>query len=459
MKNSKTLWWLLILLIISSLMLVSCGGDEEEPTATPDTSEPSTPDQPEDTTPPETEGPVTLEFWSMWNETEPQAEVLKAIAAGYEAETGNKVNITFNGRENQTLVRTALGAGTQIDLMDQDGAPLAGGLMTEGLGYALDDLLDEPAWGEDKAFKDVFLPGMLEQFQLNGKTYLIPHTLITYAIWYDKRDFAEAGITTLPETWDEFLAALEAIKATGVEPIAQDAGVNFYNIIWYFYLVERIKGPGFLLAASEDPTGELWDDPAFLQAAAMEQELWDKGYVVSGAEGFTWPQGQQTLADDISAMELCGSWLPNELKDAVAPEFEWGGLPFPSVDGGAGAGTVIPAVMLDYMVMKDSANPTVAFDFIRYAMSKENVEKWANDTISGVPRNDVEWPALIADAKTMFDNATVLFDEVDGVTFKQAEYANNVLMPTHDEVFMGQITPEEFVAKMKELTIQYWETH
>ncbi len=108
------------------------------------------------------------------------------------------------------------------------------------------------------------------------------------------------------------------------------------------------------------------------------------------------------------------------------------------------------------MILKDSGQPIVAFYFINYARSKENVEMWANDTVSGVPRNDVEWPALIADAKAMFDNATTFFDEVDGVTFKYAEYANNVLMPTHDEVFMGQITPEEFAQKMKELTVQYW---
>jgi len=34
-----------------------------------------------------------------------------------------------------------------------------------------------------------------------------------------------------------------------------------------------------------------------------------------------------------------------------------------------------------------------------------------------------------------------------------------VLFPTHDQVFMGKITPEEFVAKMKELTVTYWQTH
>jgi len=408
-------------------------------------------------------GRVRLTFWSMWNETEPQAAVLRKYAAGFEKETGIKVNLTFNGRENQTLVRAALQAGTTIDLMDEDGASLAGGLMTEGQGYALDGFLNQDAWGEPGTpFRSIFRPGLLERFQLDGQTYLIPHTLITYALWYDKRDLKAAGIDNLPTTWDDFLAAADKIKAKGIAPLAQEAGVNSYNLLWYVYLVERLKGPGFLLKASEDKPGAAWDDPAFLEAARMERELWDKRYIVEGAEDFSFPQGQQTLADSLSAMELSGSWLPSELKPAVDAGFQWGGLSFPTVAGGEGRGGDLLAGQLNFMILKNSAHPKEAFDFIRYTLSKDNVQRWADETLSGVPRKDVKFPALIAEAETLFNHATTFFDEVDGVTFKYAEYADQVLLPTHDEMFVGpspKLTPEEFVAKMKALTAAYWKTH
>jgi len=410
--------------------------------------------------PEEPEEPVTLEFWSMWNEGEPQAVLLQEYADGFEAETGHKVNITFSSREVQTNLRTALQAGQKVDLMDADGAPLAGGMAAEGLGYPLNDWLDEDAWGESgRAFRDVFMPGQLEFFAKDGTIYQVPHTLITAAFWYDKRDFRDAGVESPPKTWDELLDVCEKIKQNGVACFAQDGGVSFYNIYWFYYLIARLKGPGFLLQAAEDPTGALWDDPAFVRAIEMERELVENGYIIEGFEGFTWPEGQQTLTTEESAMELCGSWLPNELKTQVDPEFEWGGFPFPEVAGGEGERTENTAIQLTYMVLKDAPHPKVAFDFIRYCMSKENQEAWVEQTLSGVPRKDVEWPPILSDAKAILDNATVLFDDIDGVGTLHPEYSGNVLQPTHDDAFFGSITPEEFAATMKELTITYWETH
>jgi raffinose/stachyose/melibiose transport system substrate-binding protein len=436
----------LAMVIITALLLTSCG--------------PKPTEAPEATTPPEPKEEVTLVFWSCWNPGEPQAEAQTKWAEGFEKETGIKVEVVFNGRENQTKLRTALAAGTKVDLMDQDAYQVAGGLVAEKMGYAVDEWLDEDAWGESgRPFRDIFYPGLLEQYQLEGKTYLIPHTLITPAFWYDKRDFRAAGVEEPPKTWDEFLDVCEKINATGVACIAQDAAVGMYDAFWFYHLVERMKGPGFLLAAAEDKTGEKWGDPVFLKAAQMERELWDKGYIIEGAEGFTWPQGQMTMAEDAAAMELCGSWLPNELKDAVAPEFEWGGFVFPAVEGGEGKRTDMEAYMMSYMILKDAPHPREAFDFIRYTLTNENMELWKEITLSGLPRKDMEWPDIIADGSGMFKEATVLFDGFDGIGTKHAEYYANVLLPRHQEMFLGSITPEEFVEKMKAETVTYWETH
>jgi ABC-type glycerol-3-phosphate transport system substrate-binding protein len=79
-------------------------------------------------------------------------------------------------------------------------------LMADGAGYPLDDWLDEPAYGEDRPFRDIFVPGTLEQNVADdGHTYMIPYGLVTVAFWYDKRNFEDAGIEKPPETWEEFL--------------------------------------------------------------------------------------------------------------------------------------------------------------------------------------------------------------------------------------------------------------
>jgi raffinose/stachyose/melibiose transport system substrate-binding protein len=204
--------------------------------------------------------PVELVYWSMWNETEGQAIAIQAWIDAFEAEHPNiTINAVWNGRQNQTLVRTALSGGTVIDLVDQDADQIAGGLMQERMGLALNDYLETPALDEDVPLKDVFLPGTLDLFALDGNIYLLPYIYNTVQFWYDKRIFEEAGVE-VPKTWDEFLAVNEKIREAGYEAIAAEGNEPGYSTFYIANMVARMKGPGFLLKTVEDKTGEMWRD-------------------------------------------------------------------------------------------------------------------------------------------------------------------------------------------------------
>ena len=57
---------------------------------------------------------VNLVYWSMWNETEPQAMVLKKAIADFEDKNpGVKVDVQWNGREIRKTLQPALDAGNQ----------------------------------------------------------------------------------------------------------------------------------------------------------------------------------------------------------------------------------------------------------------------------------------------------------------------------------------------------------
>lgn len=59
-------------------------------------------------------------YWSMWEEEEPQAEVIQDAAMAFEEATGISVEIQWKGREITSLIGPALDAGEQIDLFDDD---------------------------------------------------------------------------------------------------------------------------------------------------------------------------------------------------------------------------------------------------------------------------------------------------------------------------------------------------
>lgn len=400
--------------------------------------------------------PIELVYWSMWNETEGQALVIQQWIEAFEEQHPNiTISAVWNGRQNQTLVRTALAGGTTIDIVDQDADQIAGGLMQEGFGLPLNDYLDMPALDEDVPLRDVFLPGTLDMFALDGEIYLLPYIYNTVQFWYDRRVFEEVGVE-VPLTWEEFLDVCEALQEAGYAPIAAEGNEPFYSTFYLANMVARIKGPGFLLETVEDHTGEMWRDPVYLQTSEMLRTLWDNEYIPPVTLGYVWPQGQNTLAFGEAAMSLVGSWLPIELANMVDPGFEWGAFNFPAVEGGEGSVHDTQALLLAFMILESTEHPDEAFEFLRFIMTLENQQLMADESLVGVTHVDAEWAEPIQDAYEAASTAEHLFPDVDGVYAKYPEYLNTILGVNYSDLWQGNITPEEFVERMATQSAEYW---
>ncbi|MDR0495655.1 MAG: ABC transporter substrate-binding protein, partial [Treponema sp.] len=61
-----------------------------------------------------------LVYWTMWNEAEPQGQVIGRAAEAFTKETGIKIDINFNGRDIRKTLQPALDAGEVIDMFDED---------------------------------------------------------------------------------------------------------------------------------------------------------------------------------------------------------------------------------------------------------------------------------------------------------------------------------------------------
>lgn len=403
--------------------------------------------------------PIKLVYWSMWNETEGQALVIQDAIAKFEEQNPNiKIESVWNGRQNQTLVRTALSGGTVIDIVDQDADQIAGGLMRAGFGLPLNDYVAQPALDHKEALSDVFLPGTLDMFSLDDKIYQIPYIYNTVQFWYDKRVFTEAGVE-IPKTWDDLLAACTKLKDAGYAPIAAEGNEPGYAAFYLTEMLARIKGPGWLRTAAADTTGELWRDPAVLEAAKMTRQLWDSGCVPPETLGYVWPQGQQTLALGTAGMELVGSWLPVELQTTTDPEFQWGGFSFPSIADGKGSTTDVYALLLAFMINKDTKHPDEAFSFLRFIMSDAIQQEFTDKSLVGVTNKYIDWNPIIADAKTTAANAVTTYGDVDNVASLYSEYLNTILYPAYVSVWQGKVTPEQFVDQIATQTKEYWAAH
>ena len=439
----KRLRMLILLVIALSLTLAACQPAAEEPEA-----------------PAAGEEQIVLEYWSMWNPSEPAALAIQKWIDAFEAENPNiTINATWNGRENQTKLRSALAGGTKVDFMDQDADQITGGLQKEGMGYPLNEFLTQQALDEDISIADTFTPGTLELHKDGDTYYQFPYMNNTWQFWANGDILAEAGVTAHPQTWDEFLAMAEQIKDAGYNVFAAEGNEFSYNFAYFTYLVERMEGPGVLLAAAADKTGESWNDPVFLKSAQMITDLWDAGYFPPEMAGYVWPAGQMTLATGDAAMELCGSWLPNELRGTAGEDFNWVGLRFPAVEGGKGDIDHLTEWLISFMIMKDTEHPEEIFEFFKFTQTKENAQMMAIDAIIGVTRKGVTWPALLKDGEEAAANAKLALKPYDGIQALYPEYQEIVLAPAFNDLWVTTITPEEFVERMATESKAFWDTH
>lgn len=457
MKPKK--FFLFVIIAIAMVMSAACGPAATQPPAAA-TQPPAAATQPAAAQQPAT-GPVQLVFWSMWNEPEPQAVVLKKLMDSFTAAHPNiTFSVVWNGRENQTKLRTALAAGTVVDFMDQDSDQVAGGMMSEGLGYPLDEFLTQNALDQSAPVTSVFSPGILDQYKApDGKTYLWPIMSSPVMFWYNKDIFSKAGITAPPATWDDLMTACDKIKATGIAPITTESNEPEYDNYWLNYLVERQKGPDFLRKTIEDKTGAMWKDPVFATSIKMFQDMWTRGCLPDGAKGFMWPAGQQLLATDQAGMELCGSWLPNELRDTTRPDFKWGGFQFPAIAGGAGNGGDIHIWTGSMMILKSSAHPKEVFEFFKYVMTNDSQAAISTDAIQGVPNKNVTWPPALTDGATAANNAHAVILAIGGGLAYHPEFMKSVLATNLSKAFYGTMTPEEFSTQMATDAAAYWQSH
>ena len=457
------LWRFLAVLLVMAMMAAACGDDNESTTETPDTTVAAeTPDEtPDETdtmtdssdatteTPAPAPEPSTIRYFSMWNEGEPQQEVLQASIDAFEADTGHEVDVLWGGREILTSVRAALSAGDAVDLVDLDAEPLVGALVNTGETQSLAGALDLTIPGESATVGDVIPSAFLDIYAINGEPHLIPYSVISSGIHYDGSRLAELGIDP-PQTWDEFIAAA---VAAGENAVQADGLIDFYNAYWLYWLIVRHGGAGSFHAAASDATGELWRSAPMRRAVADLVKLVESGALADGYDGSSYPLAQQAWAAGDGTFMVNGTWLASETSSYASPGFEYRLLSFPTVDGGTESAELY---QIGWVVPNAAEAPEAAQQFIAYTLNRDRLAGIADIAKNITPRSDIGVPPEIQDAADIFASEPEVHRIYDGVQGDLPDYWATVFLPLDDQLFFGQISGDEFIDEIASATVDYW---
>ncbi len=402
------------------------------------------------------EVPKELVYWSLWNKPEPQAQALTAIADLFQKEeTGEKIKFTFNGRQSLVKLRSHLAANKQVDLFDSDGDKFMGLVTKEDFVVDLTDLTDGMTYKGNEILRDTALTGVFDTLMHNNVQYGVPYIINIIAFFYSKQLFEAAGITSPPSNFDEFLEISNKLQAKGIDPIAVEGNVGFYQFWYLTGIMQKIGGSNFLYDVVMDKTGTSWDKPEVRQALEIEKRLIDSGAIPPESSGYQYPAAQNNIAIGKTAMELVGSWLPTELSKTVDEGFQWGIFPFPTIAGGQNLNQVSVAPMA-LAIYKKSKHIEAAKTFIRYLLSDFSQQKLVELGNIGVPNKTVDWPKDLKDARSLLLNADGAY-LTDGNLSAFLPDFTSTFQSVHSKFFLGKLTIDEFIQTMKESTVKYWE--
>jgi raffinose/stachyose/melibiose transport system substrate-binding protein len=393
----------------------------------------------------ESDGNTTITWWHNAT-SDPLQGLWTEVAAEFE-EANPGVTVEVTGYQNEDLQRTlipnALQSGDAPDLfMVWPG----GEVRAQAEAGHLRDLTDVAAESIEE------LGGAVQPWQIDGVQYALPYTFGITGIWYNKEHFAAAGVDETPETLDELNDAVDALKETGVAPIAVGAGDLWPAGHWYYQ---------FAIASCSTETLETaipeldFSDPCWVEAGELLEEFlatepFNDGYLATPAQtGANSSNG--LIANGAAAMEFMGPWNSGTIgaltADGEVPEW-LGWFPFPTIEGTDGDPGIAMGGGDGFGIHTDA--PEETNELLKYIMS-EDVQRRFAETGAGIATHPGAADALtdpnlaaIADGLAEATYVQLWLDSALGPAF------GNPLNQAVVNVFGGAGTPEDIVSALED---------
>ncbi|MGI8761642.1 MAG: ABC transporter substrate-binding protein [Jatrophihabitantaceae bacterium] len=215
---------------------------------------------------------------------------------------------------------------------------------------------------------------------VNGKVYGVPFDASNKStVWYRTKAFSDAGISTPPATWPDFLKDGKTLAASGVPvPISIGGGDGWTLTDWFENVYIRTAGLSMYDKLTHHQIA--WTDPSVAKALTTLKTLWTDQTLIgspSNALKVTFPASVDNTfkASPTSAVVFEGSFVATQISGDKLPAkvgTDAKFFPFPSVDGSqpalVGGGdfavgfTTNPAVQafLKFLASPDAAKAMVS---------------------------------------------------------------------------------------------------
>ncbi|GAA2423597.1 sugar ABC transporter substrate-binding protein [Streptomyces glaucus] len=337
------------------------------------------------------DSPRTLTYWAsnQGASVEADKKVLQPELDKFEKQTGIEVKlevVPWSDLLNRILTATTSGQGPDVLNI---GNTWSASLQATGALLPWDEKNFDKIGGRDR-----FVDSALASTGARGEDpAAVPLYSMAYALYYNKRMFADAGIAEPPATWDELVAAGKKLSKDGRWGLGAE-GSNPSENVHHAFVFAQQHGADFFTA---DGRPDFTDDGV---VAAVEQyvDLMAEDEVIApGNAEYAQNQSVSDFAKGRTAMLLWQSASAN-LKSQGMSEDAYGVAPVPVQSGTPGPGRQANSMVagINLAVFKNTDNLDGATEFVKF-MTSDAEQKILNKAYSTIP------PVESAQADPAFD--------------------------------------------------------
>jgi alpha-glucoside transport system substrate-binding protein len=312
-----------------------------------------------------------------------EQEAFDAVLDGFEAANPDvdleRIQIPFGELNAQLTQQFAAGAAPDVTVALPGLIRL---FAAQGFLMPLDELWDE--WLADGSYSE----SLASIASVEGARYGVWFKgNVNALIWYTPERLDELGITP-PETWDEFVAALDAIRDAGREPFAVGGADTWVLTQWWDPFLIRVAGQEAFDGLVDGTVG--WDDPRVVEAFEVFGEfiaeyfppdVLDRGFVEATCARVN---GDAELQNQGAFVNLV---TRGECDPDLEPAVDYSFFLMPKYDEDAPEVQFISGDL--FSVASDTDNPEAALALVGYLGSAEAQQIWAERGGFVAPNADV----------------------------------------------------------------------
>jgi multiple sugar transport system substrate-binding protein len=301
------------------------------------------------------DGRTVIRFWAMGREGEVVPELVRAFEREHPDVRVDVQQVPWQSAHEKLLTAYVGDATPDVAQLGNSWVPELA---------VLDALapLDARVAASPVVLRDDYFAGIWDTNVVDGVLYGVPWYVDTRLVFYRRDLLAAAGFAELPRTWDEWLAAMRAVRDGAAE---------------YAILLPLDEYEQLLALALAQPDELLRDggrygnfrSAGFRRALAFYLGLFGEGLapvVTQTQASNAWNE----LGRGYVAMMIHGPWSVGEMRRRLPPEAQptWTTAPMPGPDG-PGASTAGGSSLV---VFRESAHPTAAWALVEFLSRPEN---------------------------------------------------------------------------------------